>query len=62
MSEKNTDKINFTILVLNTNIYTYDYNYYKKRMDLYREELMKKVSHPNRLIYYLKIGYEFADM
>ena len=62
MSEKNTGKISFTQLVRNKNIYTYDYNYYKKRMDLHREELMKKVFHPNRLIYYLEIGYEFADM
>ena len=36
-------------------IYTYDYDYYKKRMDLYREELMKKVFHPSRLIHYLEI-------
>ena len=60
--EKNQDKVNFLELYLNSNIYTYDYDYYRKRMDLYREELMKKVFHPNRLIYYLEIGYDFADM
>ena len=60
--EKNQDKVNFSELCLNPNIYIYDYDYYRKRTDLYREELMKKVFHPNRLIYYLEIGYDFADM
>ena len=60
--EKNQDKIDWKILSGNPNIFCCDYDYYKKRMDIYREELMKKVFHPNRLIYYLEIGYDFADM
>ena len=60
--EKNQDKVNFHGLTRNKSIYTYDYEYYRKRMDLYREELMKKVFHPRRLTYYLEIGYDFAEM
>ena len=62
MLEKNQNKVDFWALSRNLNIYIYDYDYYKKRIDLYREELIKKVFHPNRLIYYLEIGYDFADM
>ena len=62
MLEKNQDKVSFRELSRNPNIYTYDYNYYRKRMDLYREELMEKLFHPSRLIHYLEIGYDFADM
>ena len=62
MLEKNPDNVKFSVLSHNSNIYIYDYDYYRKRMDLYREELIKKVFHPNRLIYYLEIGYDFADM
>ena len=36
-------------LSMNPNIFCCDYDYYKKRMDIHREELMKKVFHPRRL-------------
>ena len=39
--EKNQDKVHFCCLSQNKSIYTYDYEYYRKRMDLHREELMK---------------------
>ena len=48
--EKNQDKVNFAGLSENKSIYTYDYEYYRKRMDLQREGLMKKAFHPSRLI------------
>ena len=34
-------------------IFICDYVFHKERMDLLREELMKKVFHPKRLQYYL---------
>ena len=60
--EKNQDKIDWKMFSKNPNIFCFDYDYYKKRMDIHREKLMKKVFHPNRLIYYLAQGYDFADM
>ena len=56
------DKVHFHRLSINKNIYTYDYEYYRKCMNLHREELMKKVFHPTRLIRYLELGYDFAEM
>ena len=41
--EKNQDKINWRLFQYNENMFVIDYNYYKKRMDVYREELMKNV-------------------
>ena len=60
--EKNQDKIDVCWLSRNKSIYTCDYEYYRKRMDVHREDLMKKVFHPRRLIRYLEIGYDFAEM
>ena len=61
MLEKNQDKIDWKKLSNNPNIFCCDYDYYKKRMDIHREELMKKVFHPRRLAYYLELGYELFD-
>ena len=60
--EKNQDKVCFYHLSWNTNIYTYDYEYCRERMDVHREELMKTIFHPCRLTHYLEIGYDFAEM
>ena len=47
--EQNQDKIEWKVVSGNPNIFRCDYDYYKKRMDIHREELMKKVFHPRRL-------------
>ena len=60
--EQNQDKINWERLFINPNIFCCDYDYYKKRMDIHREELMKKVLHPRRLAYYLELGYDMFDI
>ena len=59
--EKNQDKIDWKILSGNPNIFCCDYDYYKKRMDIHREELMMKVFHPRRLCYYLELGYDLFE-
>ena len=59
--EQNQDKINWRDLSENPNICCCDYDYYKKRMDIHREGLMKKVFHPRRLAYYLELGYDMFD-
>ena len=59
--EQNQDKIHWRALFENPSIFCCDYDYYKKRMDIHREELMKKVFHPRRLAYYLEIDYDMFD-
>ena len=59
--EKNLDKVYRFELCRNPNIFCCDYDYYKKRMDIHREELMKKVFHPRRLSHYLELGYDMFD-
>ena len=59
--EQNLDKIFWNDMSRNLNIFVCDYHYYKKRMDIHREELMKNVFHPRRLAYYLEKGYDFFD-
>ena len=60
--EKNPDKIDWEAFSYNKGIFVCDYKYYKKRMDIHREELMKKVFSPRRLSYYLEMGYDFNNM
>ena len=60
--EKRKDKIDWYELSGNPGIFMFDYDFYKKRMDIHREELMKKVFHPRRLAYYLEMGYDFFDI
>ena len=59
--EKNKNKICFYNLSYNPNIFTWDYEYYKKRMDIHREELMKKVFHPTRLYRYLEVDRDLFE-
>ena len=43
--------------------YNYDYNYriFKKHVDIYLEELMKTVSDPKLLSFYLEVGRDIFD-
>ena len=47
-----------TNLLCNPSIFICDYVFRKERMDVLREELMKKVFHPKRLQYYLDLDYD----
>ena len=47
--EKNLDKIGIT-LYKNPSIFVYDYDKMKQRMDIFREDLMKKIFHPLNII------------
>ena len=59
---ENRDKIVWESVYANPNIFRCDYDYYKKRMDIHREELMKNVFHPRRLANYLELGYDMFDI
>ena len=45
----------------NPSIFQWDYTFYRKRMDIHREELMKAVFHPKRLKRSLELGYNLFD-
>ena len=60
--EQNQDKIDWYTLSRNCSIFKFDYDYYKQRMDIHREELMKTVFHPRRLAYYLEKGFDIFDV
>jgi hypothetical protein len=51
--QQNPDKIEYYDLLLNTSLFTYDYEKLKERISIYKEELIQKVLHPNRLLKYL---------
>ena len=59
--EKNQHEIHWNVLCDSPNIFCCDYDYYKKRMDIHREELMKAVFHPKRLKRSLELGYDLFD-
>ena len=59
--QKHQDKIDWLRFSRNENIFAFDYDYYKKRMDIHKEELIKTVFHPKRLAYYLELGYDLFE-
>ena len=61
MLNQNQHYICWNYLSINPSIFMYDYDYYKKRIDIHPEEFMKKVFHPRRLAYYLEMGYDLFD-
>ena len=56
--KKRQDKIDWIEMSANPSIFTFDYFFYKKRMNVHQEELMKQVFHPKRLFHYLNLGYD----
>ena len=58
--EKNMDKIDWYKLSCNEGIFELDLNFFKKRMDIIREELMMKLFHPTRFEKYLMTGYDIC--
>ena len=59
--EANQNKIIWTSIALNPSIFQWDYTFYRERMDVHREELMKTVFHPKRLKRSLEFGYNLFD-
>ena len=59
--EANQDKINWYMISKNPSIFQCDYTFYRERMDVHREELMKSIFHPKRLKRSLKLGYDLFD-
>ena len=45
----------------NPAIFQCDYTFYRERMDVHREELIKAVFHPKRLKRSLELGYDLFD-
>ncbi|ADX06208.1 hypothetical protein 162300058 [Organic Lake phycodnavirus 2] len=63
--EQNQDKIDWDKLVYNNSILVYDYDAMKQATSIFYEELIQKVLHPRRLLYYLEnydydIGEDFV--
>jgi hypothetical protein len=48
-------------LSLNPNIFELDLDFFKKKMDIIREELMMKIYHPLRFKRYMNMGYDIGD-
>ena len=61
--KQNPDKIVWCELSTNPSIFTigYDYLFLKGRMDIIREELIKKCMHPRRLEQWIEMGGDFDD-
>jgi hypothetical protein len=54
--EANPDKVSWSIILLNPNIYDYDYAKMKMNMDVLREEMMIKVWKPSRVMKWIAAG------
>ena len=60
--EKNVDKIYWKTFSSNHSIFEIDYKFLKNRIQPFKEELMQKVFHPDRLVYCLeKYNYDIAN-
>ena len=60
---QNQQKICWQNICKNTGIFKLDYDFFKKRMDIFREEMMAYIFHPKRLsnLYY-KYYNDDSDM
>ncbi len=56
-------KINWTSFISkNINIFEIDYEILKKRIEIFKEELIQKCFHPNKVFYYLDVyQYDIAN-
>ena len=60
--EQNPDKIDWYILSYNTAIFEIDYNALYKRIEPFKEQLIARCFHPDRLVRYLeKYNYDIGD-
>ena len=60
--EKYPDKVDWVKLSGNPSIFTLDYDFLRKRMDVLREELMSRAWHPSRMMAWLEQGMEVEDL
>ena len=60
--EANQKKIDWSQISTNPSIFQWDYTFYRERMDVHREALMKAVYHPKRLKRSLELGYDLFDV
>jgi hypothetical protein len=60
--EKNQDKIFWDMLSMNPAIFTLNYDYFKERCDIYREELIQRAMHPRKIERYLDAGYDLEEI
>ena len=60
--EQNLDKISVYHLPDNPAIFVIDYQVLQQRIEPFKEELMKKCFHPNRLVRYLEVyNYDIGE-
>jgi len=60
--EKNLDKVYWSLLSQNPNIFELDLVFIKTRMDILREDLMKKLFHPTRVMrFYEDYMYDILE-
>ena len=59
--EKYQKYIDWYMISRNPSIFQWDYTFYRERMDVHREELMKAVFHPKRLKRSLELGYDLFN-
>jgi hypothetical protein len=55
--KKNLDKVDWYSLSINPNIFTYDYEFIEKRINIFKEELVMKVFHPQNIYKFEDWGY-----
>ena len=60
--EKNQDKINCMEIASNPSIFEIDYQALQRRIEPFKEELMQKCFHPDRLVLYLETyNYDIGE-
>ena len=59
--EANRTRIRWLPFSKNPAIFQCDYTFYRERMDVQREELIKAAFHPKRLKRSLELGYDLFD-
>lgn len=60
--EQNLDKINWCDLIKNPSIFEIDYQDLQQRIEVFKEELIQKCYHPERLVYYLETyNYDIGE-
>jgi len=59
---ENKDKINWYWISDNPCIFEINYKKLEERINIFKEELIKKIYHPNKLWYYIeKYNYDIGD-
>ena len=60
--EQNQNKIEWNYILQNPSILEIDYQALQQRIEVFKEELIQKCYHPDRLVYYLKTyNYDIGE-